>query len=115
MPYCPECRDEFQEWVKVCPDCGVTLVDTLPKPPVSKTKPKDKSGGDPLEHIATAPNEALAMMWAEILENEGMHCLTRSGNGRAAMYVSLLSRCEIHVLATQAKKAKQILAPFLEE
>ena len=29
MPFCPKCHDEFQDWVKVCPDCGVDLVDRL--------------------------------------------------------------------------------------
>jgi hypothetical protein len=36
MPFCPQCREEFQEWVEVCPDCGVALVDKLepiPRPP----------------------------------------------------------------------------------
>lgn len=31
MPFCPECHDEFQEWVKVCPDCGRELIDHLPE------------------------------------------------------------------------------------
>ena len=35
MPYCPKCRDEFEDWVKVCPDCNVTLVDELPEMSVS--------------------------------------------------------------------------------
>ena len=116
MPYCPECCDELQEWVKICPDCGVALVDKLPEPPTSKLKPKAKSGEDPLVHIATAPNEPLAIMWTEILENEGIHSLMKSRDLRAAMYMpSLLSHCVIHVLASQAEKAKQILAPFLED
>ncbi len=29
MPFCPNCRDEFQDWVKVCSDCNSTLVDKL--------------------------------------------------------------------------------------
>ena len=34
MPYCPQCRDEFQDWVETCPDCKVPLVNTLPPLPV---------------------------------------------------------------------------------
>jgi hypothetical protein len=30
MLFCPNCHDEFQDWVKVCPDCGVELVKQLP-------------------------------------------------------------------------------------
>jgi hypothetical protein len=29
MPFCPNCCDEFQDWVKVCPDCGFKLVNKL--------------------------------------------------------------------------------------
>jgi hypothetical protein len=31
MPFCPECHDEFQEWVKECPDCSYELVEQLPE------------------------------------------------------------------------------------
>ncbi|MFC1920410.1 hypothetical protein ACFLYQ_01645 [Chloroflexota bacterium] len=109
MPYCPKCLDEFQERVEVCPDCKVTLVKELP------LQPENEVNNEPLVHIATAPNEPLGMMWKEILENEGIHPLVKSRDMRASMYTpSLLSRCEIHVLASQAKEAKQLLAPFLE-
>ena len=53
MPYCPECRDEFQEWVKVCPDCKVTLVKELP------ALPEREESNEPLVHVATAPNDIL--------------------------------------------------------
>jgi hypothetical protein len=110
MPYCPRCHDEFQEWVEICPDCGVALVKELP------VLPEREETDEPLVHIATAPNEPLALMWAEILENEGIHSLVKSGNLKAAMYMpSLLSRCEIHVLASEAEKAREIISPFLED
>ncbi len=31
MPFCPKCRDEFQEQVKECPACQVALVEKLPR------------------------------------------------------------------------------------
>jgi hypothetical protein len=111
MPYCPKCRDEFQEWVKVCPDCNVALVEKLP--PLPK-KPKEYDA--PLTYIATAPNEAVANMWADILKEHGIRCLLKGGELRAAMYsLTYNQQYEIHVLDSQAKKAKRILAPFLEK
>lgn len=110
MPYCPECRCEYEERVKICPDCGVTLVKELPR------QPELEMNNEPMVHIATAPNEPLAMMWKEILENEGIHSLIKSRDLRAAMYMpSLLSRCEIYVLESQAEEAKRAISPFIEE
>ena len=39
MPFCPKCRDEFQDWVKICPDCKVELIETLPPLPPPEPKP----------------------------------------------------------------------------
>ena len=109
MPYCPECRDEFQDWVKVCPDCKVDLVGELPLPP--KYEEIDES----LVYVATAPNESAANMWSGILEEQGIRCVLKSANLRAAVYYFLYNMtCQIHVLASQAERTKEILAPFLE-
>ena len=114
MPYCPRCGSEFQDWVQVCPDCGAALVDAPPEPPPPESKPK--TGKNKLVPIATAPNEPLARMWAEILENEGVRSLVKGQDLTAAMYLPPLgSQCEIYCLASQAEKAKQVLAPFLED
>jgi len=29
MPFCPNCSYEYLEGIKICPDCGATLVDAL--------------------------------------------------------------------------------------
>ena len=109
MPFCPKCRDEFREWAKICSNCGAVLVDKLPELSISKPI-LDK---DPLAHIATAPNEPIAMMWAEILENNDIRSLIKRQQDLVlAMQVPFaFSHCEIHVLASQAEKAKEILAP----
>lgn len=31
MPFCPNCKTEYQAGVKTCADCGAALVDALPK------------------------------------------------------------------------------------
>jgi len=118
--YCPKCRAEFQDWVQVCPDCGTALVDSPPSPPPSHPPPEPKRKGkqprDPLVLVATAPNEPVAMMWKGVLENEGIASVIKSQDLTAAMYVpSSLSICQIHVLASQAEKARETLKPFLEE
>jgi hypothetical protein len=90
-------------------------VDQLPPhlPPEAKPIPKPRQ--DPLVLVATAPSEPLAIKWAGILENEGIRSVVKSRDLRAAMYVpSLLSISDIRVLASQAEKAREVLAPFLE-
>ena len=79
-------------------------------------KPKAKSSEDPLMHIATAPNEPLARMWAGILENEGIYSLVKSIDLSAAWWMPFHgSNYEIHVLASQAEKASKILVPLLKD
>lgn len=108
MPYCPQCRDEFQDWVKVCPDCKVTLVVELPP------QPEHEEMDEPLVYVATAPNESVATMWSGVLEEHGIRCLLKRANLRAAMYAFTYNMtCQIHVLASQAEQAKEILSPFL--
>jgi hypothetical protein len=67
---------------------------------------------EPLVHIATAPNEVVAQMWAEILEDDGIHCSIKMGRV-AGDFLSLFTRmgvpAEVHVLASEAQKAKEIL------
>ena len=110
MPYCPKCRDEFQDWVKVCPHCDVALVDKLP------SAPKQEEHDAPLLHIATAPSEQVAYMWAGILADHGIRCLVKAGDLRAVGYVfSYNLGDEIHVLASQAERAAQILVALLED
>jgi hypothetical protein len=74
-----------------------------------------KNPEEPLVHIATAPNEPIANMWAEILEENNIHCLLKGGNLGAAMYIPPLQlQHKIYVLASEAQKAKEIISPFLE-
>lgn len=109
MPYCPKCREEFQDWVKACLDCGSGLVDELPALPE-----REKYRGS-LVHIATAPNEIVANMWAGILEERGILCSLKGRGLRAAGFASPLNvNWKIHVLESQAEEASEVLAPFLE-
>ena len=107
MPFCPNCRDEFEDWVDTCPNCRVPLVDEL------SALPKPASQTDVIVYVATAPNEQIAYMWAGILEDNGIYCLLKTANLRAAMYSLLLNQyCAIYVLESSASRAKEILSPF---
>jgi hypothetical protein len=78
---------------------------------------KHKLGNEPLVHIATAPNEVVAQMWVEILKDDGIHCSMKMGTATGD-FLSLFTRMgvpvEIHVLASEAQKAEEILASLEE-
>jgi hypothetical protein len=107
MPFCPECRDEFQDWVKTCPDCRIALVAEMPTP--SRPAKRGKAG-DSLVHIADAPNELVGQMWAEVLKEHGIRCLTKGGKAPGDMSGnSPCSACEMYVLASEAQRARKTL------
>jgi hypothetical protein len=110
MPCCPQCGEEFQDWVKVCLDCGVALVDHSPGPPARDRR------DEPIVHVATAPNEPVAQMWAGILEDNGIRCMVKRTGLRWASHAFICSQqCTIHVLASEAEKASQILLDLSED
>jgi hypothetical protein len=77
---------------------------------------KSEKGKEPLVHIANAPNEAVANIWKDILEDNHIHCLLRSKNLVSSMYTSPITlQYEVLVLASDAEKAKELLTPFINE
>ncbi|MFA5143326.1 MAG: DUF2007 domain-containing protein [Candidatus Omnitrophota bacterium] len=38
MKYCPKCRTEYENWVKVCADCNTELVYELPQDPAGPSQ-----------------------------------------------------------------------------
>jgi Putative prokaryotic signal transducing protein len=73
---------------------------------------RQKPGKQPLVHLTTAPNEVVAQMWAEILEEDGIRCSTKMGTV-AGDFLSVFTRMgvpvEIYVLASEAQRANRIL------
>jgi predicted Zn-ribbon and HTH transcriptional regulator len=69
MKHCPECGDEFEDWVKECPDCYVDLLDG-PKPAVEKPQPH--LSRDELVTIASYSHaEEAYVVWTR-LQSEGI-------------------------------------------
>jgi hypothetical protein len=77
---------------------------------------RDKKPGDSLVLVVTAPNEPIALMWAEILHTEGIGCVIKRTDPTGLVYLqSVMVPCEIHVLASHAEKALEILSPPIDE
>jgi hypothetical protein len=71
MPFCPKCRNEFQAWVKTCPDCGEKLVATLS--PKSESK-KDIALEDEIMVLNSYDRDHAMDAWAlsRRLQSEGI-------------------------------------------
>ncbi len=81
------------------------------RPPKPQQPGKQKN--DPLVLVTSAPNEAIANMWADILDQHGIHALVK--HGPVTSYAASFGESiEIHVLASRASEAKEILKPFVE-
>ncbi len=70
---------------------------------------KDTHNEEPLVKVATAPNEALAGMWAEMLRNNGIRCLVKPAGPGMAYFSTALVEHYIYVLASDAEAARAIL------
>jgi hypothetical protein len=69
---------------------------------------------EPLVLIATAPNEVVANLWKDALEENGIKCLLKSVNLVTSMYTSPITlQYQVLVLASDAERAKEVLTPFL--
>ncbi|MBN2074800.1 MAG: DUF2007 domain-containing protein [Dehalococcoidales bacterium] len=107
MPYCPNCRDEFQDWVEECPDCKVKLVDELPPLPEEV-----KREGD-LVHVATAPNEIEARLWKGILEDNGIQSMIKVAESLNLYLSPLALKHRLYVLEEDEQKAREILGDLI--
>lgn len=107
MPYCPQCRDEFQEWVEECPDCKVKLVNELPPLPEKVLK----EGG--LVHVATAPNEIEARLWKGILEDNGIRSMIKVAESLNLYLSPLALKHRLYVLDEDEPKAREILGDVI--
>ncbi len=113
MPFCPKCRDEFQDDVDICPDCKLGLIPRLPSEVSEESIRLDK---EPLFLVATAPNEAVGGFWKGILEDNGIKCFLKSDNARAAQYTLLLNQWQqLWVLKSDLRKARALIKPLAQK
>ncbi len=63
MPYCPNCKYEYKDDIKQCPDCGAKLVDKLEKETFEEIK---------YVPFRSLPSRLYAEMLQGALEKEGI-------------------------------------------
>lgn len=108
MPYCPVCRDEFEDWVKTCPDCKVPLVNELPP------EPEEHFRKGSLVHVATVRGELEAQMWKGILKDNGVESLVKVAESLNIYMPPIALKHKIYVLEEDEEKAREILGDIAE-
>ena len=110
MPFCPNCRYEYEPGVSECADCGVPLVESLPEEP----KPSDEE----LVELNTLPGTMYAEMVKEVLEKEGIGCVIKPSALSGGLLVNAVnaagSECRIFVPASKRKRAERILTEMMD-
>src|SRR5436309_11453519 len=70
MPYCADCRLEYEDGVEACTDCGRTLVaGSMPERPEGAGGPEEKWA--PLMRVRKKENAEIVR---GLLESEGIEC-----------------------------------------
>ncbi len=71
---------------------------------------------DPIVYLATVPNEPLARMWAEVLEDAGIRTMVKSlGGGIGAWGSAATLEHELYVLRSRLPEARQVLEALWTE
>ena len=74
----------------------------------------DTQGNEPLVRIAQAGNQALAEMWKDVLRSNGIPSMLRI-SGAPTAYVTFAAPHDILVLASDAERARDLLAAYNED
>ena len=76
--FCPQCRYEYVEGVRVCPDCRKNLVEAL--------EPEPEPSDVPMVPLPNLPGRVYAEMVKGILDGHGIPCYIRGGAGIGDVY-----------------------------
>jgi hypothetical protein len=76
---------------------------------------KKKNDPNAPVQVGVAPNEMVANIWKDVLAENGIQCLLKSINLVASMYTAPITlQYQVMVMPRDAEKARDVLAPFLE-
>jgi hypothetical protein len=103
--YCPKCRGEFENWVQVCPDCHVSLADTLPEVQKPIIPPKSVPLTGDIVTIASYLNPETAYILSERLKSEGIQSSTIDENA----YTYALGGARLQVFKSDVDRAIKLL------
>jgi len=103
MPFCPQCRYEYQAGLQRCPDCGVALVAEL-----SPQEHLPPSG--PLVTVYIAKDMIEASLIKSFLEESQIEAFIGYDLGPAYP----VGPVEVRVAQTRADEARELIAEFVK-
>lgn len=111
MPFCPNCRTEYEKDVDACSDCGSPLVENLPP---------ENPDADPhvsLVEVYTAAGDQEALVVKGLLESEGIECSLSSDIPHSVVPLNIdgLGMVRISVSEDDAERAQQIISDHAEQ
>jgi hypothetical protein len=71
MPYCPNCKYEYEKWAKECPDCGVALL-AGSAPEEVEEDDEESAGEEDAVLLAQSNNSMQIEFLVEVLEEQGI-------------------------------------------
>jgi hypothetical protein len=104
--FCPKCRSEYKEGVKVCAECEVPLVATLPEKPKRRV-PKDRDKD--LEFVSVVRTfipQDIAII-KSLLADSGIEYYIRGETGMITY--PLVDPASVMVVKEQADEARELL------
>lgn len=119
MPYCPNCKTEYDEGFHTCADCGAQLVETLPQEPT----PEPVSYGNPMNRtfLVSTADSIQSSMLIDVLNQNGIPAFAQPKEGggylNACGGYSVFGE-DIYVDAADLSAAKELadgLQPIAED
>ena len=106
MPFCPKCRAEYIEGVRICEDCGISLEDSLP----DEVKDPDAE----LVTVCRAHNEIEAQMIRMLLAGNRIRCCLSGESLRHTHGIMVDGIAEVRILGREEeeKRAREIIEEY---
>jgi hypothetical protein len=101
MPFCPNCKTEYQEGIKVCADCNIKLVDSLPE--------EREVDFNDLECVFTCDQFYEAEMLRDNLESAGIAAQILSQKDRNYPGLGDLAVIKVYVRKVDAEAATEFI------